>query len=49
MRTVPIRYGVRRSSIEAANNSPAHPQLVIVAASLALWTLIIALCSLLLG
>ncbi len=49
MRTVPLRYGTRRHPIEAASNSPAHPQLFIVAASLALWTLIIAFCSFLLG
>ncbi len=49
MRTVPTREGTRRVPIGATNGAPPHPQLIIVAASLALWTIIIASCSFLLG
>ncbi|MEZ5860315.1 MAG: hypothetical protein R3D25_02455 [Geminicoccaceae bacterium] len=49
MRTVPTRAGARRVPIGSENGTPPHPQLIIVAASLALWTIIIASCSFLLG
>ena len=47
MRTVSTRRGARRVPDSSANGTP--PQLVIVAASLALWTIIIASFSRLLG
>ncbi len=49
MRRVPSRDGARRIPIGAASGTPPHPQLIIVAASLALWTIIIASFSFLLG